>query len=157
MEKSKAKTAKPLAPVSKKSQEYYSTEGKTLADIMQKANQCLDDIENEESLNILLQIRKEIAARIEPFTSLIETIESNIKKADLDAGEYGFIAQLVISYAKTTTIDEPEVFKIIKNKGLNPLDYAKLQTSNSFVKEIIKNNPGVATVDLYGTKRHSFK
>lgn len=153
-----AVAAEELTPVhAERSQKFFDITGKSLEELAEKVQECLQDLSDETNLNMAIQIRSQLVTKFKPINDLIETVETKIKAKDLSAGEYGFLSRLVISYAKKTTVNEPLVFQQLKKMKLDPLNYAKLDTSNAVVKDIISKNPGMAEVDLYGTKRHSFK
>ena len=147
-----------LEPVhADKPQKFFDIEGKSMEEIVDTVQCALQHIEDPHNLNIILQIRSQLLAKFKPINDLIETIETGVKAADLPGGDYGFMARLVVSYAKKTTINDKLVFEQLKKLKLNPLDYAKVDTTNPVVKDVVAKTPGLSTVDPYGTKRFSFK
>ena len=152
-------TAKKLEPVhAGRSNKVYDITEIPFSAVVLKAQEVLSDLSVEDNLNIALQIRSQLAAKQKTANDLIDKIESTVKNQNLQAGEYGFLSTVKVGWAKKTVVNEEATFNYIKKVlKLNPLDYAKLDTSNVVVKDIINKNPELSEVILQGTKRHSFK
>lgn len=140
-----------------KSQKFFDIQGKTMEEIVTTTQNALKNLEDEDNLNTVLQIRAQLVAKFKPVNDLINEIETQVKASNLQGGEYGFMSRLVVSYAKKTIINDKLVFEQLKKLKLNPIDYAKVDTTDPVVKDVVAKTPGLSTVDPYGTKRFSFK
>ena len=110
----------------------------------------------EQAVTELLEMRGKLLDKFKPIIKTIERVEDEIKALKLPEGTYGRTYTLLVSDTETKVIANLQVFEALKKEGLDPLMYAKADTTAPVVKALLEKKTGLYTLKP-GSKKHYFK
>ena len=116
----------------------------------------LDQKTREQHVTELLDIRGKLFDKFKPIVKTIERVEDEIKALRLPQGDYGIIYPLKVADSKTKVLKTDVIFKLIRERGEDPINHMKIDTTSALVKEILKDCPESYTLEP-GAKKHFFK
>ena len=116
----------------------------------------LDQKTREQHVTELLDIRGKLFDKFKPIVKTIERVEDEIKALRLPQGDYGIIYPLKVADSKTKVLKTDVIFKLIRERGEDPINHMKIDTTSALVKEILKDCPESYTLKP-GAKKHFFK
>lgn len=126
--------------------------------IVHRARKQIEEAKKVNDVDEILAIRGKLLAPFISILNLSDEIEGYIKDLKLPKGTYGVSYIVRVSDENRRKVNDKAIFTFIeKELGLNPLDYAKADTTNQVVKDLLEEHTDKLIDSYTKIKKHSFK
>lgn len=126
--------------------------------IVHRARKQIEEAKKVNDVDEILAIRGKLLAPFISILNLSDEIEGYIKDLKLPKGTYGISYIVRVSDEYRRKVNDKAIFTFIeKELGLDPLDYAKADTTNQVVKDLLEEHTDQLIDSYTKIKKHSFK
>lgn len=126
--------------------------------IVHRARKQIEEAKKVNDVDEILAIRGKLLAPFISILNLSDEIEGYIKDSKLPKGTYGISYTVRVSDENRRKVNDKAIFTFIeKELGLDPLDYAKADTTNQVVKDLLEEHADQLIESYTQIKKHSFK
>ena len=126
--------------------------------IVHRARKQIEEAKKVNDVDEILAIRGKLLAPFISILNLSDEIEGYIKDLKLPKGTYGISYTVRVSDENRRKVNDKAIFTFIeKELGLDPLDYAKADTTNQVVKDLLEEHTDQLIESYTKIKKHSFK
>lgn len=126
--------------------------------IVHRARKQIEEAKKVNDVDEILAIRGKLLAPFISILNLSDEIEGYIKDLKLPKGTYGISYTVRVSDENRRKVNDKAIFTFIeKELGLDPLDYAKADTTNQVVKDLLEEHTDQLIDSYTKIKKHSFK
>ena len=126
--------------------------------IVHRARKQIEEAKKVNDVAEILAIRGKLLAPFISILNLSDEIEGYIKDLKLPKGTYGISYTVRVSDENRRKVNDKAIFTFIeKELGLDPLDYAKADTTNQVVKDLLEEHTDQLIDSYTKIKKHSFK
>lgn len=126
--------------------------------IVHRARKQIEEAKKVNDVDEILAIRGKLLAPFISILNLSDEIEGYIKDLKLPKGTYGISYIVRVSDENRRKVNDKAIFTFIeKELGLDPLDYAKADTTNQVVKDLLEEHTDQLIDSYTKIKKHSFK
>lgn len=126
--------------------------------IVHRARKQIEEAKKVNDVDEILAIRGKLLAPFISILNLSDEVEGYIKDLKLPKGTYGISYTVRVSDENRRKVNDKAIFTFIeKELGLDPLDYAKADTTNQVVKDLLEEHTDQLIESYTKIKKHSFK
>lgn len=125
--------------------------------IVHRARKQIEEAKKVNDVDEILAIRGKLLAPFISILNLSDEIEGYIKDLKLPKGTYGTSYIVRVSDENRRNPDHQKIFTALQGLGLDPLDYAKVDTTFDVVKDLMNEKPSELVGSYTKIKKHSFK
>lgn len=126
--------------------------------IVHRARKQIEEAKKVNDVDEILAIRGKLLAPFISILNLSDEIEGYIKDLKLPKGTHGISYIVRVSDEYRRKVNDKAIFTFIeKELGLDPLDYAKADTTKEVVKSLLEQHTDQMVESYTKIKKHSFK